>query len=348
MIRFVHVVLLLAAVIAGGTIGFHIIEGWSISESLYMTFITATTVGFGEVRPLSTAGRVFTIGLLVMSIATVGYSVSIIFSYIFEGQIFRALKERRMARAISRMKDHYIICGYGDVGKAVASEFQRQKVSFVVIDRNPDEIKVVLEADVPCILGDASDDEVLIEASIERAAGLISTFPDDESNVFIALSARQLNPGLTIVSQARDERSTGKLRKAGANRVISTPSIAGQRMAAIVMRPSVTQFLDVVMRSDDLDMRIEEIPIGAGSPMIGKTLKETGIGGHTGALVIGITKPGGRTSVNASETATLSSTVLGEQDVLIALGSADQLVRLADFVGSPKTQPLKRLFGGSS
>lgn len=337
MIRFAGVVALLVLVIAGGTIGYRIIEGWNIRDSLYMTLITSTTVGFGEVAPLSSAGQIFTIVLIVLSIATVGYSVSIIITYVFEGQIVTALKERRMLRAIGRMKDHYIICGYGRVGRAVAAEFRRQDVKFVVIDRDPSQTESDYEEEVPHIVGDASEDEVLVAANIKRAKGLVSAFPDDESNVFIVLSARELNPALTIISQARDERSTGKLLKAGADRVISTSSIAGQRMASIALRPTVMQFLEVVMRSEEGELRIEEIEIGSESEAIGKTLRETGIGEQTGALVIGITSPGGSTSVNPSTTATLSSKVLGEGDILIALGSGEQLDRLRSFISTGKS-----------
>ena len=336
MIRFIIVIALLLLVIVGGTLGYVIIEGWSVTEGLYMTFITATTVGFGEVRPLSQAGRAFTIILIILSIATVGYSVSIIVSYIFEGQILHALKERRMAKRITRLRDHFIICGYGSVGRAVAAELKRDGVRYVVIDRDPTQTQSAFEEEVPSIVGDASDDEVLLAANIERATGLISTFPDDESNVFIVLSARQLNPSLTIVSQGRDERSTRKLLKAGANRVITTSTIAGQRMAAIAMRPTVTQFLEVVMRSGEVEMRIEEIKVLPESPLKGKTLRESEIGQQTGALVIGITRPGGRTSVNPTETATLSTMPLHENDVLIALGSAEQLARMRRFVETGK------------
>ena len=243
-----------------------------------------------------------------------------------------------MRRNTSRMKGHYIICGYGDVGRAVVSELRREKVRFVVVDRSPEQAESPFEEELPHIIGDAADDEVLRAAGIERAAGLVSTFPDDESNVFIVLTARQLNPDLVIVSQASSERSTSKLTRAGANRVISTATMAGQRMAAIALRPSVTQFLEVVMRSGEEEMRIEEIRLGPGSPLKAKTLREAGIGQHTGALVIGITRPGGRTAVNPTETSTLSGVRLSESDVLIALGSELQLDRLRQLVDKGKTK----------
>jgi len=336
MIRFLIVVALLVIVIVGGTLGYAIIEGWSLLESLYMTFITATTVGFGEVRPLSAAGRTFTMVLIFLSIASVGYSVSIIISYIFEGQILHALKERRMAKRIDRLKDHFIICGYGAVGHSVAAELKRDGVSYVVIDRDPAQTESAFEEEVPHIVGDAADDEVLEAANIERAKGLVTTFPDDESNVFVVLSARQLNPSLTIVSQGEEERSVKKLLKAGANRVVTTSTIAGQRMAAIATRPAVTEFLEVVMRSGEAEMRLEQIRVSPESPLKGKTLRETEIGQQTGALVIGITKPGGHTNFNPTENAAISSMVLHENDVLIALGSSEQLERMRKFVETGK------------
>jgi len=331
-VRFLIAFLLLFILISGGTLGYTLIEGWPLADSLYMTFITITTVGFGEVRPLSPAGKHFTIVFLVFSIATVGYSVTILITYIFEGVIIQAVRERRMKRSIKRMKDHYIICGCGDMGREVALEFKRSKVKFLIIDRDPEQSELARDESIVFVRGDAVDDEILLEANIENAKGLVSVLPDDESNVFVVLTARQLNPTLMIISKAEEERTIKKLHKAGANRVISPYQIAGRRMASIILRPSVVNFLDIVVEGEEMAMRIEEVKVHTGSPLIEKTLRESGIGQHTGAIIVGINGPEGSTRVNPSSTTSLTSVKLHENDRLIAMGSEEQLTRLKEFV----------------
>ncbi len=331
-VRFLTAFLFLLLLIVIGTAGYKLIEGWSVQDSLYMTFITITTVGFGEVKPLSAAGQHFTIIFLVLSIGTVGYSVSVLVAYVFEGQILHAMRERSMKRAIRHLKEHFIIVGGGDVGREAAYEFRRAKKKFVIIDRDPSQSDLSRDESILFLEGDAINDEVLVEAGIEKASGLIATLPDDEANVFVVLTARQLNPRLLIVSQAAEERTTRKLIKAGANRVISPKKIAGRRLAAMVLKPSLLNFLDIVVEGGELDMRLEEVGLESGSPLIDKTLKEAGIGQHTGAIIVGINAPEGRIRINPSTTSTLSSVNLGEGDVLIALGNEDQLQRLREFV----------------
>jgi voltage-gated potassium channel len=331
-IRFSITFGLLAVLVVGGTLGYAIIEDWSLTDSLYMTFITITTVGFGEVRPLSPDGKHFTIVFLIFSIATVGYSVTTLITFIFEGQILKAVRERRMKRLIRRIKDHYIICGCGEVGREVALEFKRADVKFVIIDKNPEQSELAKDETILWVEGDAEDDEVLIEASIERAKGLISALPDDDSNLFVVLTARQLNPELVIVSQAEEERTIKKLLKAGATRVMSPNQIAGKRMASMFIRPAVVHFLDVMVNGGDIPMMMEEVEVEKGSALVDKTLRESGIGSNTGAIIVGINAPDGRTRINPSSTASISSVKLREGDVLIALGNDGQLHKLKEFV----------------
>ncbi len=330
--RFSIAFLLLVGLITGGTIGYSLIEQWSLEDSLYMTFITITTVGFGEVHPLSVQGKHFTIVFLIFSIVTVGYSITTLITFIFEGQILDAVRERRMKRSIKRLKDHYIICGGGEVGREVALEFQRESVKFVIVDREPSKSELSKDESVLFVEGEAEDDEVLKEASIETARGLISVLPDDESNVFVVLTARQLNPKLTIVSKAVEERTIRKLLKAGANRVISPYQIAGKRLASIILRPSVVDFLEVMVDGGKMPMRIEEVAVNTGSPLIGKNLREAGVGQHTGAIIVGIMNPSGRAKINPTSTSTLAAIKLNDGDTLIAMGSEEQIKRLQDFV----------------
>ena len=331
-VRFTIAFCILALLVAGGTAGYSLIEDWSMLDGLYMTVITITTVGFGEVRPLSPQGKHFTIIFLVFSIASVGYSATTLITYIFEGQILEAVKERRMDRSIKRLKDHYIICGYGDVGREVAKEFSRVGVKYVVVDRDPEKSELSKDETVLWIQGEAEDDEVLKEACVDRAKGLISALPEDELNVFVVLSARQLNRNLLIVSKAIEQRTIRKLMKVGADRVISPNQIAGQRLASIVIRPAVLQFLDVMIDGVDAPMRMEQVEVEEGSWISEKTLRESGIGSKTGAVIVGINAPDGRMRTNPSSTASISSVRLKDRDVLIALGNDEQLQRLREFV----------------
>ena len=330
--RFGVALVLILIALAGGTMGFYAIEGWSLSDSLYMTVVTVTTVGFAEVHPLSQTGRHFTIVLLVFSVFSLGYAVTVFIGYVFEGQIMQTVKERRMLRLTRRLRDHYIVCGAGPVGREVVAELKRARVRFVVIDKEPAVSPLSKDDSILFVQGDAEDDQVLLEAGIETANGLISALPSDEANLFVVFTARHLNAGLTIVVQASDERAALKLKKAGADRVISPIQIAGQRMASVMLRPSVVNYLDIVVGPSDDGMRMEEVTVDEGSPLVDKTLRETGIGEHTGAVVIGINDFAGQTRTNPSSNTVLSTLVLKERDVLIVLGSEEQITRLRSFV----------------
>lgn len=333
-LRFVIAAALLCALVAGGTIGYSLVEGWTIGESVYMTLITVTTVGFGEVRPLSPAGQRFTILLILFGLFTAGYAATAVVGYVFEGQIVRTVKERRLLRQLRRLKNHYIVCGAGDVGREAVRELQRSGARFVVVDRDPESSELSRDESVPMVIGDAVSDEVLLEAGVERAAGLISALPQDEQNVFVALTARQHNPELVIVAQAAEESTISKLQKAGADRVISPKRIAGRRMASVMLRPSVVSFLEVMVQSSGVAMRIEEVTIEATSLLVGKNLREAGIGSRTGAIIVGISNRFSGARMNAAAGSTLSTETLREDDVLIALGNEGQIQRLRDFVKS--------------
>ncbi|MBN2049797.1 MAG: potassium channel protein [Spirochaetales bacterium] len=327
--QFILSLFLIALLIFLGTLGYITIEGWTLPESLYMTFITISTVGYGEVRPLSPEGRNFTIIFLTIGVIVIGFTLTRLVAFLFEGQIVKTVKERRMKRFLSMMKDHIVICGFGDIGKEVTDEFLKKKVKFVVVDKSLDETDTKRYSDVLFISGDAAEEETLREARIEKAKGLISCLPEDQQNVFVVLTARQLNGDLYIVTKASDDRNVIKLKKAGANRVISPKQIAGHRMAAVTIQPSIVNFLEILSSGGEDSVRIESIRVGKGSPMAGKSLKESNIGSHTGAVIIGILGPDGQARMNQSSLATLSSRILNEGDELIALGNEEQLSRLA-------------------
>ena len=332
--RFSIAFLLLATLVGGGTLGYAWIEGWPLWDSLYMTVITITTVGYGEVRPLSGGGQRFTVLLLVLSLGAVGYSATTLIGFVFEGQIVQLMRGHRMERAISKLKDHYIICGCGVVGKEVALEFKQAGVPFVMVDRDPRHSELGRDESVLFVEGNADDDETLIEAGIERSKGLIVVMPDDTINVFVVLSARQLKSDLTIVARAAEEQTIGKLLKAGADRVMSPYQLVGRRIASVILRPSVVNFLDVVVDRGDMTMRLEEVRVNEASFLVGKHLQEANISQQTGAIVVGIHGLDGRLRVDMSTEETLSTATLEEGDVLIALGSEDQLRRLKEMASA--------------
>ena len=333
--RFFLALLLILILIGLGSWGFMAIEGWSWDDSVYMTFLTFSTVGFSEVHPLSREGRYFMIFLIIISLLTIGYIITTIISFLFEGHFLQTMKERRMKYFLGQIKDHYIICGFGDVGKESVKEFQRIKAPFLVIDLNVDSIDKNRYPDIMFVEGDASEEDTLEKARIHKAKGFISCLPEDPQNVFTVLTARQMNPSLNIVSKASDERTVKKLEKAGANRVISPSQIAGRRLASVSVKPAIVNFLDVLSTGGgDEDIRLESVRIAAGSSLVGKSLKESNIGQYTGAIIIGILNPRGEARLNEGAMASLAAIRLKEEDQLIALGNEEQIAHLQKFAST--------------
>lgn len=307
------------------------IEGWTLNESLYMTFVTISTVGFGEVHPLSPDGRIFMIIFLTISIFTVGFTLTALLSFFFEGHIKVTMKERHMKRLISLIKDHYIICGFGDVGRETAAEFVKKKIPFLIVDNDISESEKELYSDYVFIEGDATEESVLEEARILKARGLVSCLSNDQQNVYTVLTARQQNNRLRIVAKASDERAVRKLKTAGADRVILPKQIAGRRLATVCTHPSIVDFLDILSSGGDELMHIESIEIDERSPLNGKSLKESNIGQYTGAIIIGILDSLGKTRMNNTSLASLSSIGLQTGNKLIALGNDEQIKSLKKF-----------------
>lgn len=239
-----------------------------------------------------------------------------------------------MERQNLKLKDHYIICGCGAVGKEVAVEFKRMGVPFLIIERDIEQSELGRDESILFLEGDAEDDETLIDAGIQHAQGLVAALRQDEINVFIVLTARQLNPKLTIIARAAEARSVTKLERAGADRVISPYEIAGRRIASVVLRPSVVNFLDVVTERHDLAMRMEEVKVSAQSPIVGKALRDSGVGSQIGAVILDILGPDGQSRMKESENKTLALVVFQEGDVLIALGDDEQIGSLQAFAVS--------------
>ena len=317
-----RIVLLVVVVLFAGTLGYHLVEGWSFGDSLYMVIITLGTVGYGEVHPLSSAGRVFTMFLIVAGVGLVTYAVGTIARMIVEGEIQAAFGRRRAMSKVRRLKDHWVICGYGRIGSLVAREFARRPLSFVVVER--DETKAPrMPEEYAVVIGDATEEDVLIEAGIERAKGLVTVLHSDADNLFVTLTARGLNPSLFIIARYEEEKSETKLLRAGADKVVSPHVIGGTRMAMAVLRPAVIDFIDLTTQSESLGLQMEEVALVQGSQLAGKALVDTHIRSELDIIVVAIKKKSGHMEFNPS-----ASTVLEEGDRLIAIGKREHLRRL--------------------
>jgi voltage-gated potassium channel len=322
--RLYRVLMLIVLLMSFGTIGYLIIEGWSVRDSLYMTIITISTVGYGEVAPLSPTGELFSMILIVLGVGSAGYTFSVLTDYIVAGELRGALRRQRMARSLAKMKNHYIICGYGRVGQNVVDDLIANRFNIVVVDGSQKHVDELEQLGVNYVIGDATDDSVLSEAGIDRAGGLCMCLPSDADNVFTILSARTLNSDLYIVSRCNSVESERKLRMAGANQVINPYRITGSRMAAQLLHPGAVEFLDVVMRQGELELRIEEIEIGSDSRLDGQTLGEAHVRANTGVNVLAVRRADGNLHTNLRAEFRLRTS-----DALIGLGTVDQLEALS-------------------
>lgn len=309
----------LIALIVLGTFGYHILMGWTILDSVYMTVITLATVGYKEVHPLDAAGKIFTMSMVIFGVSIVFWAGASLIEVIVGEQVWHALQRKRMMKHISTIKDHYIVCGYGRMGQQIVRDLKRENVPHVVIETNPEQLPKLIEQDIPYVEGDASDDKVLKAAGIERAKGLITVAPTDEDNVFITLSARALNPNLYIVARSIMQENEGKLKMAGANRVMSPYMLGGRRMAAAVLRPNVLDFLELAFY-DDLQLMVEELAVAPNSRIAGKSLGFCDIRNEIGATVLAIKKTTGKTIANPGP-----DQVVEPGDILIVLGDPKQL-----------------------
>jgi voltage-gated potassium channel len=326
--RLLPVILLVTFIISSGTAGYMLIERWSFLDSLYMTIITLSTVGFKEVGELSTGGRLFTIILIIGGVGTVLYALSAGARFLLEGELQAAFGRRRLEKKVRELKNHYIICGFGRMGKIIGKELKNKGVQFIAIEKNP----ISYEKEGVLILeGDASQDDILKESGIERAKGLITVLPTDAENLYVVLSAKGLNPDLYIVARAGEEGSEKKLLRAGADRVISPYLIGGLRIAHTVLKPAVVDFIEFATKSGNIDLQMEEIPIPESSGLIGLTLDQCGMGKELGIIVVAIKRATGEMRFNPTFRTTIK---LG--DTLIVLGEVSKLKILEEKVMAQK------------
>ncbi|NWF52635.1 MAG: potassium channel protein [Nitrospirae bacterium] len=305
-----------------------LIEGWSFFDSLYMTIITLSTVGYSELSGLSSSGRIFTIFLIIGGVGTVLYSLSAGARFILEGELQELFGRSRLEKRIKELKEHYIICGFGRMGKIIAKELKNKGINFIAIEKNP----IMREKEDLLILeGDATQDETLKECGIERAKGLITVLPTDAENLYVVLSSRELNPNLFIVARAGEEGSEQKLLRAGADRVVSPYHIGGLRIAHTVLKPAVVDFIEFATKTGNIDLQIEEIPILEGSGLIGLTLDQCGIGRELGIIIVAIKRATGEMKFNPTFRTTIKS-----GDTLIVLGEVSKLKVLEEKVMAKK------------
>jgi voltage-gated potassium channel len=319
---------LLVLVISFGTAGYRVLERWDFLDSLYMTIITLTTVGFKEVHDLSDNGKMFTIALIVGGVGTMLYVLRIGAQLVLEGELQEIYGRKRLEKKLKELRDHYIVCGYGRMGKIIVRELRHEDLDFIVIEKNHTALG---EEDLLIIEGDATKDDLLKKAGIEKAKCLISVLPTDAENLYVVLSARGLNPDLMIVARAGEEGSEQKLLRAGADRAVSPYYIGGLRIAHTVLKPAVVDFIEFATKSGNIDLQIKEINIREGSELVGQTLDQSGIGRDLGIIVVAIKQPGGEMKFNPT-----FRTAMEAGNTLIAVGEASKLKKLEEMAASGK------------
>ena len=319
-------VILLVGVVVVGTVGFMFLEGFPMLDALYMTIITISTVGYGEVRMLHTDGHIFVIVLILTGIMVVGYTLTSLGRVVVEGSLQRIVGRKRMLREIGQMRGHIIVCGYGRVGRTICEELLTEKVPFVIIDRDPERAEVLTNKNFKVVVGDATEDEVLTQAGVLNARGLVAVASRDVDNLYITLSAREMcaheNPGLLIVSRASSVRDLRKIRSVGADQVISPYNIGGVRIAQALLRPATYQVMDLLSNSGEMELNLEDISVRDDSSVAGRALRDTNIRQDFNLIIIGVKKPEGDLVFNPGP-----EYVLETGDELITLGSRDQLDR---------------------
>ena len=311
---------MLLGVIAFGSLGYMIIEGWNLLDSVYMTIISITTTGYREVYPLSQLGKMFTLLIIILGVVTIAYAGGRLAQLFVESYLFR---RRKMVKQLSTLENHYIICGYGRMGKKICQELEENKAKFVVIEKNPTEIENLRIKDYLFVEGDATDDDILTQAGIKKAKGMVAVLHTEAENVFTTLSSRALHPKIFIVARAVEEETESKLLKAGANRVVKPYEIGGHRMTQVLLRPGVVDFIDIIAREKRIDLHIEEIEVKDGSILVGQTLAQSPIRNKLNIIIVAIFQADGKVTYNPQ-----SNTVIQKDNKLIVIGEEKNIQQL--------------------
>lgn len=313
---------ILAIITVIGTTGFMLVEDEAPLDAFFMSIVLISTVGLGD-APATAAGKVLAVLLIAGGVGTLFYAFGTFIEFLVGGYLADLLEERSMKKKVSEISDHYLICGFGRVGRQVARELTRAGQRFVIIDNNPESIEHCREHGHLYVDGDAADDEILRLASIDRAKGLIACVDSDADNVFVTLSARVIAPDLRIVSRASSEESRKKLEKAGADRVVSPYAIGGREMATLMLKPMISDLMDVVTGGGEVELQVEQLCLPAHSPAAGRSIRELEVRQQTGAAILAVQKSGASFDTNPSP-----DTVLGENDTIIAVGTLAEIQAL--------------------
>jgi voltage-gated potassium channel len=310
----------LVATLLIGTVGFTVIDHYPVFDAFYMTLTTISTVGYGEVHPLSRAGRVFNSFIIFFGVTTIFIAIGAMTQTIIEMEFGDAIGKRRKKRMIDKLKDHYIICGFGRVGRGAAHELQHAGVPFVVVDIDPDRVEKAMISGMLAVAADSTRDETLREVGIERARGLVAALATDADNLFVLLSAKGINPSIYVAARAAEEGAEAKMRRAGADAVFAPYAITGHRLAQSLLRPHVVQFLDFTTKDVGEDIAIEQVRVAESSEMVSRTIKDMQLRKEVGVIVMAIRKADGRMMFNPP-----AETAVEGGDFLIVMGRPDNL-----------------------
>ena len=318
--RLAYIVASLGLAVITGTVGFMLVEGYPLFDAFYMTLITISTVGYHEIHPLSHAGRIFNSFLIIFGVTTMFFAIGAMTQSIIELELGEYFGKRRAKRMIDKLEKHFIICGFGRVGRNAAHELKRAGVPFVIVDKNPERVEKAMMAAMLAVAADSTRDDTLRSVGVERARGLVSALSTDADNLFVILSAKNLNPNLYVATRAGEEEAEDKLRRAGADAVFAPYTTAGYRLAQAVLRPHVFQFFDVATKSMGLDVIIEQVRVPESSEYVSRSLEQTNIRRDLGVIVLAIRKGDGRMVFNPP-----AETVISGSDHLIVMGEPKNL-----------------------
>ena len=314
---------LLIGIIAFGTVGYTTIEHMTVFDSFYMTLITISTVGFGEITPLSQAGRILTIIIIVSGISLLTYTLGQIAKIFIEGELGKLLGRRKLGKQISELTDHFIVCGFGRIGEVLCKELADEKIPFLVIEKQGEKIEILEKMQYLYLVGDATDDEMLLQAGLMKAKGLATAVSTDADNVFITLTAKGLKPDIFVLSRAADLQNESKLLRAGASRVVCPYNMGGTRMAQILKKPTVVDFLDTAMMSGDLGLKLEEAVVHHSSLLVGKTIMSSNLRRDFGVIIVAIKKASNEMIFNPGPEAFIDA-----NDVIVAIGKQEDMRRM--------------------
>ncbi len=319
--------ILLFCTISFGTLGYHVTEGMPFFDAFYMTMITISTVGFSEIKPLSTSGRIVTILIISTGITIGAYTIGTLLRMFIEGELGRIFGRRKLERDISAMQGHFIICGYGRIGSIICLELKADSIPFIIIEEDPAKNGEMEKQGYLYINMDATSEEALLKAGISSAKGIVTAVRSDANNVFITLTAKDLRPDIFVLSRASDVKNEAKLIKAGASRVVSPYLLGGRRMAEVLKRPTVVDFIDIAMANRKLGLAMEEARVGDGSTLVGKNLIDSHLRQNYGVIIVAIKKSSGEMIYNP-----LPSEKLDGGDVIVVIGKKEDLKRMSEIM----------------